>query len=184
MRKIALFGLTMLLMIIMFGCFPSRNIQYFESCNYDATKNITRFEKLPLGYVDIPGKWYETTYNDYSKQQFFKNADSVSIAVVFWPQNQYSIYKHGETNMAFLKDYYDMNVKTIAMQSKGQWSIIKQDSINQNYILSKFYNDSKVDTYYLYGLINGSFYNLFVKTNKWNEQQKIDFLESMFIHKK
>lgn len=184
MRKYALFGLTFIMIILIFGCFPSRYVQYLESCQYDPKTNITRFDRFPLGYVDIQGKWDKTVYNNYSKQQFFKNIDSVSIAVVIWPQNRYDLYKKREKDITFLKDYYNRNSQFIAEQSKGQWSIIKQDSIQQSYIICKFNNDSNVDTYYLYGLINSSFYNLYVKTKNWNEQQKVDFLERMFMHKK
>jgi len=184
MRKFALLGLTILIMIFMFGCFPSRYVQYIESCYYDSIKNITRFNRLPLGYVEIPGNWNKTSYNNVSKQQFFRNIDSVSLAVAFWPEDQYGFYKRGETDMTFLNDFYEWDSKYIAEQINGQRKIIEQDSTQQSYILWNVYNDSDVNGYFLYGLKRGRVYNLYITTKKWKEQQKINFLKQLFTNKK
>lgn len=184
MKKFALLGLTILIMFLMFGCFPSRYVQYIESCYYDSVKNITRFDRLPLGFVEIPGKWNKISYNNVSKQQFFSNKDSISLAVAFWPEDQYGFYKRGETDMTFLNDFYEWDSKYLVEQIKGQRRVLERDSTKQSYILWNVYNDSDINVHILYGLKSGRVYNLSVSTKKWNEQQKIDFLKQLFKNKK
>ena len=57
--------------------------------DYDAKKNTTEYFVFPYGQVSIPGKWEKTSYNSASRQQFFRNDESVNIAVSFGPYDKY-----------------------------------------------------------------------------------------------
>ena len=57
--------------------------------DYDAKKNTTEYFVVPYGQVSIPGKWEKTSYNSAARQQFFRNDESVNIAVSFGPYDKY-----------------------------------------------------------------------------------------------
>ncbi len=180
MRYLTIFGIICGLFSLN-GCYPRKYVQYLESIRFDSIKQITRFDRLPLGYVEIPGNWHETRSDNVSKQQFFKNNDSVTIAIALWPKDRYGVYKKGQSDKSFLNDFYEWDSKYLADQIQGQRNILSQDSIQNNFILWRVYNDSLVDSYFLFGIKQGTVYNLYVTSKKWSDIQKIEFLENLFL---
>lgn len=154
---------------------------------YDSAKNRTEYFVLPYGSTLIPGKWNKTGYNSISNQQFFKNKDTIEIAVTF-----NSIYKYEfNTNRAikgynFVSAFYEWDSKYFVDKYGLNRSVVEKDSIN-NFIISRIYgklNNKEYDTYFFIGEKNGNCSNFSISyTNKWDEKYKIDFLKSLFFNK-
>ena len=93
---------------VLCGCASQRAVSTIVSIDYDAKKDITSYMVLPYGSVDIPGKWTKGGYNSSSKQQFFMNNDSISIAVGLGAVDKYEFNYNGKLNgLAFLNAFYE-----------------------------------------------------------------------------
>ena len=97
MNKIKyLFGL-LLVSVLVSSCMSLGNAAQstIVGGEYKADKNITEYFVMPYGEVSLPGKWEKWQYVSNARQQFFKNADSVTIAISFGPANKYEFNKNG-----------------------------------------------------------------------------------------
>ena len=149
-----------------------------EGVDYDAKKNATEFFVVPYGQVSIPGKWEKTSYNSVSRQQFFRNDESVNIAVSFGPCNKYEFNLDGSLNgYEFAEAYYEWESKYFV--SNGlECKILETDKENKH-IIFRVFGDG-FDTYTLICEKNGIASNFSIQaTDKWTEQQKVDFLKSL-----
>ena len=146
--------------------------------DYDAKKNTTEYFVFPYGQVSIPGKWEKTSYNSVSRQQFFRNDESVNIAVSFGPYDKYEFNKDGSLKgYEFVEAFYEWESKYFV--SNGlECKILETDKGNKH-ILYRVFGD-KFDTYFLICEKNGFVSNFSINaTDKWTEQQKVDFLKSL-----
>ncbi|MDT3356503.1 MAG: hypothetical protein LIR35_02800 [Bacteroidota bacterium] len=145
---------------------------------YDAKKNITEYFVHPYGQVSIPGKWEKTTYNSVSRQQFFRNDESVDLAVSFGPCDKFEFNKDGSLKgYEFIEAYYEWDSKYFV--SNGLESKILEADKENKYILYRVFGN-KFDTYFLICEKNGFVSNFSIHaTDKWTEQQKVDFLKSL-----
>jgi hypothetical protein len=165
--------------LLLSSCAPSKSISVIVSNSYDEKSNVTTYSKLPLGSVQIPGKWKKTSTNQVSRQDFFVNNDSIQIAVAINLCRQYAFYKKDTTENAFVNDYYEWDSKYLAEEIKGQRVILKTDTTSQ-FIICRIHNDKDVDGYFLFGVDKGKFFNLYVTTDKWEQTQKVEFLEATY----
>ena len=148
---------------------------------YDVKKNVTEYFVYPYGSVALPGKWEKTTYNRTSRQQFFINQDSISVAVAFGRYDNYEFNGGGSIKgFDFLKAYYDWETKYFRGTYGFQSSVIEENK-EDNYMLFRVfgnYEDSKYDTYYLLRENSGNVSNITINaTSEWTESEKVDFLK-------
>ena len=156
--------------------------------NYNETKNETDYFVVPYGSVTLPGKWDKTIYNTISRQQFFRNKDSVIIAIAFGRFDKYEFNMNGsQTGYNFVKAYYEWDSKYFVDSHGLKSQPIESDSTNHFMVYRIFGKIEKgvFDTYFLIGERNGNICNFSISdTDKWTESNKINFLKSLFLTKK
>jgi hypothetical protein len=167
------------------SCVAPKTISIIESSSYDDKRNQTTYNKIPFGSLSIAGKWTKGAYNQVSRQQNFKNADSVIIAVAINRATSYPFYKANESSNEIVKEHYEWDSKYLADNIKGKRTIIKQDTVN-HFIIWQITSDSekyKVDNHYLFGCENGIIFTVFISTEKWRDEQKIEYLQDIYKNK-
>ncbi len=167
---------------IFIACSSTKSISTIVLDTYDAKTDLTTFEKSPLGSIKIPGKWTKTTYNELSKQYFFKNSDTILIAVAINLNSHYPFYSKGMTDNSFINEFYEWDSKFLADQIKGTRVILKNDTINHS-IIWHLYNNENINSYYLFGIEKGKTFTIFITTAKWDESKKIKFLQTVYNNK-
>ncbi len=156
--------------------------------DYNETKNETDYFVFPYGSVTLPGKWDKTNYNTISRQQFFRNQDSVIIGIVFGRLNKYEFNMDGsKTGYNFVKAFYEWDSKYFVDSYGMKRQLLEKDSTS-NFMIYRIYGQvekREFDTYFLIGEKNGSTSNFSISdTDKWTENEKIDFLKNLFLRKK
>lgn len=155
--------------------------------DYDERKNQTDYFVLPYGSTSLPGKWIKTKYNNVSNQQFFENADSITIAIAFTPIGNYEFNTSNQKkDFEFVKAFYDWDAQYFVNTHQLQQEIIESNE-NQHYIIWHLFGESNkvaYDTYFLFGEKNGYASNFSImKTGKWNSEEKTGFLKEIFLGK-
>lgn len=174
----------LLLTIICIGC-SSQQLSTVNSAKYNEQKNRTDYFVLPFGSTSIPGKWTKTKYNEVSHQQFFKNKDSVSIAIAFTPVNKYEFNtKNPKKGFEFVNAFYEWDSEYFVTKHKLQREKIESNEL-QKYIIWRLLgklDNANYDTYFLFGEKNGYANNFSVSTtNKWSSEEKVKFLKEMYF---
>jgi hypothetical protein len=167
------------------SCTAPRAISTIESDFYEAKTNKTTFTKLPFGSISMPGKWTKVSYNAVSKQHNFKNADSILTAVAINRASSYPFYKAGMSSNELVKALYEWDSQYLAEKTRGSRSIVLQDTVEQ-YIIWQIigkYDKFDIDNHYLFGSENGIIFTVFIGTAKWTNEQKIDYLRSVYKSK-
>jgi hypothetical protein len=172
--------------VILAGCVAPKSISTITGCDYDKVKDRTDYFILPFGSVSMPGKWDKT--NAAGAQQFFVNKDSVEIAIGFTAYNSYEFNRNGALKgFNFVKAFYEWDSKYFVDKYGLSRSMLEKDSLN-NYVLYRLFGKkekTEIDTYFLIGEKNGNISNFSITiTDKWTEQNKIDFLKGLFLAKK
>jgi hypothetical protein len=156
--------------------------------NYNETKNETDYFVVPYGSATLPGKWEKTNYNTISRQQFFRNQDSVIIAIAFGRFDKYEFNMNGsQTGYDFVKAYYEWDSKYFVDSHGLKREIIESDSSNHFMVYRIFGQIEKgeFDTYFLIGEKNGNISNFSISdTDKWTESEKTIFLKNIFLTEK
>jgi hypothetical protein len=152
--------------------------------NYNDTKNETDYFVLPYGTVTLPGKWEKTNYNTISKQQFFRNQDSVIIAIAFGRFDKFEFNMNGsETGYNFVKAFYEWDSKYFVDSHGLKRQPLESDS-SKNFMVYRIFGQigkGKFDTYFLIGEKNGNISNFSIsETDKWTESEKTTFLKHIF----
>lgn len=165
------------IMALLTGCFSQRTTSIVGG-DYDAAKDATDYFVLPYGQASLPGKWEKCGYNKESSQQFFKNRDSVIVAVSFTRYDKYEFNKDGALKgIDFVKAFYEWDSKYF--ESNGYNRQILETDLTNQYIIYRIYGE-KANTYFLIREKNGYVSNFSVNyTNKWTESEKIQFLKSL-----
>jgi len=143
--------------------------------SYDQDKNVTTLTLLPYGNIDIPGQWTKTKYNAVSRQHFFLDKDSTSIAVTKNPQEKYPFDSDSLTDKEFAikffkweKDFYEKQGFQIDEKTSGD-----------NFVIWTA-NRNDANTILLYGAKDDFAYNFAVFTDNWTEEKRIEFLTGLF----
>ena len=169
-----LFGL-LLVSVLVSSCMSLGNAAQstIVGGEYKADKNITEYFVMPYGEVSLPGKWEKWQYVSNARQQFFKNEDSVIIAIAFGPANKYEFNRNGLLKeYDFVKAYYDWE-SDYFVKLGYEAKIIETDQSNWG---------QKYDTYFLFGERNGRVSNYSVHiADKWTEEEKLKFLKSIYL---
>ena len=180
-------NLSIVIIVLLTSCATQR-VSTIVGCDYDKNKNQTDYFVLPYGRVSIPGKWEKINYNSNSRQQFFKNADSIIIAVAFGPYDKYEFNADkSKKGIDFALAYYEWDSKYFVETHGLKRDFIEKDSI-RNFVVYRIFGEiekEKIETYFLVGEKNGFVSNYSVMdTDKWTEKYKIDFLKGLFVNEK
>ena len=189
MRKLSNYRiyLSIVIIVLLTSCATQR-VSTIVGCDYDEKKNQTDYFVLPYGIVSIPDKWEKTNYNSISRQQFFKNADSIIIAVAFGPYDKYEFNADkSKKGIDFALAYYEWDSKYFVETHGLKRDFIEMDSI-RNFVVYRIFGEiekGEFDTYFLVGERNGFVSNYSIMdTDKWTEKYKIAFLKRLFLTEK
>ena len=167
--------LTLLILGLTISCSTTKT-SMIVSDSYDQNKNITTLVLLPYGNIDIPGQWTKTKYNEVSRQHFFDDKDSTTIAVTKNPQEKYPFYIETITNKEFVRKFFEWEKD----HYKQQGFEIKEKSKSENFIVWTV-KGKNTNTIFLYGAKDGYAYNLGVFSDNWTEEKRIQFLKNLFV---
>lgn len=170
-RFIVVFCLALLL-----GC-KSTQTSMIIADNYDEKTNITTLILRPYGNIDIPGHWKKTKYLETSKQHFFEDIDSTSIAVAKAPQAEYSFYSDTMSDGEFAKEFFRWD--SGFYKENGYKPERIETGTNGDYVVWKVMSKN-INTILLYGGKDKFAYNFGVFSNSWTDEQKINFLIELF----
>lgn len=154
------------------------------SINYNKQKNHTDYTVLPYGTVSMPGKWEKGHLNSTSNQQFFRNAESIEIAVALGRFDKYEFNQTGQfKGWNFVQAFCEWEMDYFFTKKGLANAILVEDQV-RNFIIYRVYDANeipKIDTYFLIGEINGNVRNISISiTDKWTSEQKVTFLKSLF----
>lgn len=187
MKHRIIFKLTILTSIssLLYSCIPTATSTIVGG-QYEAKTNTTDYFVLPLGSVSLPGVWVKTRYTNESNQQWFTNHDSISVAIAFTPCDSYEFYKKDLKDLEFVKAFYEWDAKFLAKNLNMHDTILKIDTTNNYFVwrLSGKNKEFEVDNYFLFGYKSCSVHNFYVSTTKWTEEQKVQFLQDLYLRKK
>ena len=147
--------------------------------SYDEKKNQTTLTLLPYGNIVFPDKWTKTSYSQVSRQHFFTNNDSTTIAVTKNPRNKYPFFKPDQTDSEYVTDFVKWDAEYWEKQGLTITTVDNQSE--KGYILWQAKSDEKnVNTIFLFGSKNDLAYNFSGTSKKWTESKIKDFLVQLF----
>jgi hypothetical protein len=170
-----------ILSTVILSCATTRSTSILYSDNYDKPTDKTSVMIFPYGEVKIPGKWTKTIGNAVSGQYFFIGQDSARIAIALQPWDQYE-FSHNNPEVTtdnFVRTFYEWDANYLKEQTGGQVRIVKEDKQN-GFLIWNLSSGTKPQDYFLFGLKGKVAYNLYVTTDKWAEEKKVNFLERLF----
>jgi hypothetical protein len=183
--KIVLF---LALVVSLTNCAIQKTTSTIVGCEYNEKTNTTDYFVFPYGSVTIPGKWERTNYLASSKQQFFRNRDSVSLAISFVRFNKYEFNRNGEkSGFEFIKSFYEWDSNYFVESQGLKRQSIETDSTN-NFIIYRIYGQKEtanINTYFLVAEKKGDIANFSItNVKKWEENEKINFLKAISLTRK
>jgi len=151
---------------------------------YDETKDETSYFVFPYGSASVPGEWIKTSYNHVSKQQFFRNNDSVYISIAFNPYNKFEFNLDGsKKGYDFVEAYYEWDSKYF-VETFGLKRLKIESDTAKNYMMFKIFgkaDSTNFNTYFLAGVEEGKVSHFTISaTDLWSEEKKIDFLKVLY----
>lgn len=175
--------LFLIVIVFLASCATERTTT-LVSCNYNKSKNQTEYLVFPYGSVSIPGEWNKTTYNQVSKQQFFKNADNIGIAVAFGSCNKYEFNRdNSKKGFDFVVAFYEWDSEFFESNYGLTQEKIEADE-KKKYIIWRAYGEidnSDFDTYFLFGEKNGYANSFSITGKEWDKEMKVNFIRSMYL---
>ncbi|MBC7524263.1 MAG: hypothetical protein H7239_07480 [Flavobacterium sp.] len=127
--------------------------------------------------VKISGKWVQLNTSDDSGQTYYKNSDGIIIAIAQNPKKMYSFFSAKNSDFENVKLFYSWD-SDYRKEEKMKTVKLKENA-KLEYVIWKFH-DEKLDNVFLFGSVKDNFLNLLVYTDKWSENEKIEFLESTY----
>ncbi len=145
--------------------------------SFDEGTNKTTLTLVPYGNIEIPGKWAKSSYNEVSKQHFFKDAEQTSLAVAKNPQSKFPFFTEGMSDMEFSTSFFKWEKEHYEKQG---FKIEELEQItNEDFVLWKA-TENSANTIFLYGSKNGFAYNFALFTDNWTDDQRIEFLAALY----
>lgn len=142
---------------------------------YDQDKDITTLTLVPYGNIDIPGQWTKTKYNEVSKQHFFIDKDSTSMAVTKNPHEKYPFYKQNLTDQEFAREFFNWEKDYY----KKQGFEIDEITSGDNFVIWTA-KGTNANSIFLYGSKDKFAYNFAIFTDNWTKEKQIEFLRELF----
>jgi hypothetical protein len=156
-----------------------------EGSTYNPATDATDYFVVPFGKVSIPGIWYKTDFNEVSRQQLFKNADSTTLAIAFSRVNQYAFNTDGsKTGLDFVYAFYEWDSQYLVQTHQIQRAILEIDTANQYMIYRIFGRNERFvfDTYFLIGEQQGNVSNISIfLTDQWSATEKVALLKRIYL---
>ena len=175
--------LFLLAFLVIGNCvFAQKATSTIVSDKYDPKKDVTEFMKFPFGSVSLPGKWTRTTYNAVSGQYNFTNTDSVSVAVALNRAAQYPFYKKEMTADQFVQAMYEWDSDYLTQKINGKDTVITRDTVN-HFITWRITNGEGINNHNLFGYENGVVFTVMVATEKWPDEKKVKFAETVYLNR-
>lgn len=172
-RSLPILGLTAGLLS---ACASSRTSVLVED-HYDATTDHTVLVVVPYGNISLPGKWTKTSYNDVSRQHFFTNGDSTTVAVAKQPREKYPFHAIGQTDSELVTAFQKWDADY--WSKKGMLTTMVEDRSSEGYVIWHVSGD-RVNTTFLFGSKDNYAYNLSVSTRRWDDPQVKRFLMDVY----
>ena len=166
--------LKLFLISLVVSCSTSKT-SLLISDTYNKTDNKTTLNLVPYGTIEMPGEWTKTTYNEISRQHFFVDSDSTTIAVTKNPQNKYPFYSDKMTNAEFTREFFAWEKQHY--EDKG--FEIEEKTIDNNFIIWTVVGKN-TNTTFLYGAKNKFAYNFAIFTDNWSKNKQFEFLHLLF----
>lgn len=128
--------------------------------------------------VTIPGEWKMTQVLKGSRQVFFKNEDSTTIAVAFHTASNFPSYKASQTEFETAYAYYEWDSKYMAEEEKMEVKKIKEDKTNA-YIIWQA-KDAHNDNFHLFARNKDVLFNIMIYDPNMTTEKKVAFLETLY----
>lgn len=161
---------------LILGC-SKTSTSILISDDYDEESDKTTQTIIPYGHIEFPGQWTKTKYNEESRQHFFIDKDSTSIAVAKNPQEKYPFYTEGMTDKEFTRKFFEWEK---GFYEKRGFEITELKNYSgENFIVWKV-TRNKANTVLLYGSKEHFAYNFAVFTDNWTNKDKIEFVRNLF----
>ena len=167
--------------ILFIACATSRNSSIIYSDNYDKQTDQTSVLIFPSQEFKIPGKWTNTGYNNVSGQLFFLGPDStrIAIALMHWNKYEFSYNNPNVSKDNFVKRFYEWDANYLKERTNGNIKILI-DNEEKNYLVWNLESEKHGNDYFLFGLKGETAYNINIKSEKWEVEKQIRFLELLF----
>jgi len=148
--------------------------------SFDVKKNQTTLTILPYGNIVLPEKWTKTSYNQESKQHFFKNSDSTTVALSKNPKDKYPFFTNKQTDKEFVNEFVKWDAEYWEKQGLKVKTI--NDKSENGFIVWQATDSSKVDinTIFIFGSKNGFAYNFSGTSKTWTDEKIAVFLIKLF----
>ena len=159
-------GLIFLLMVT-FSC-KSTSTSVITGENYDSKKDETTLILVPYGNITIPNKWNKKSYNEISKQHFFTNSDSTTLAIAKNPKQKYPFYQNEDSDKEFVINFVKWEADYF--KEKGIIVTTLEDKSSQGYILFEAKTGEDKYDIFLIGSKNGFAYNFLSSSNVWTKE--------------
>ena len=153
------------------------------SVDYDSKTDRTIYMVFPYGSVKLPGKWLKGAYNQPSRQQYFRRADSLRLGIAIGPASHLEFYRQGMEGLAFATAYYEWETKYQREQLHQKTQLLRADTA-RGYTIWRVYSES-VDMVQLCAWTKcacnePAFKSLSVSTKKFPVQQSARLLEEIY----
>lgn len=146
------------------------------------TENTTTVIETPGGIVRIQGPWVSYYYDESSRQNFLKGTEGIIIAVAQNHKRAFPFYNDKLEGFEIIKAYTDWDMD-FRKKNGNNASLIKENN-SEGYQIWKFTDDKKIDNVFLYGINKDYILNFLIYTDKWEEDEKIEFLEQAYLGNK
>jgi len=133
------------LMVIFGACSTKKKVLVVQKETVTTTKADFGIE----GVVSIPGDWTLSSENKLTNQKFFRNKDSLLIAITRNPMEKYSFYSVGMADTVFTQSFYEWESKHFERQ--GLTVSIIEKHRNNEYIIWSVKGTENLDVTLLYG---------------------------------
>lgn len=179
MNKAVKFCILLTLLLTIASCSTTYTSTLFGD-SYDKIKDTTTLTVIPYGNVSLPGKWTKSSYDDNSRQHYFVNKDSTTVAIVFGPCEKYEFYKSEMNKFESVNKFYEWDSSYLSETYNLNRTILKTDSVNCYLVWNMSGNG--INNYFLSGRKGDFFFNIMIYSYKINEKIKLELLEHIFLN--
>jgi hypothetical protein len=167
-------------LIIALYSFNSAAQSMIFSTTYDKKKDQTVQVMLPHGNIGIPGQWEKTSYNQVSKQHFFKNGDSTILSVSKNPANKYPFFKAAFSDQQLVSEFVKWDSEY--WQQQGLTIKVLKDESEKGFIVWQAKADKAyaTNTIFVFGCKKGFVYGFSATSKSWSEEKMQEFLTELF----
>jgi len=161
----------------LFSACSSSRTSTLVADSYDATTDRTVLTVVPYGNISLPGQWEKTSYNDVSRQHFFSNGDSTTVAVAKQPKEKYPFHTVGQDDTQFVAAFHNWDADY--WRKQGMVTTVVEDRSLDGFIVWHVAG-LRANTTFLFGSKNNYAYNLSVSTRRWDDPQVKKFLLDLY----